>query len=106
MSPWKRSVSLRLDGAGEEKELDHEVLVNRFKLRHTTDLTVQGDSHWITFALAKPLHRLYNERIAAALVAHLHVTLVLARGGDHQPRLGSVVAGWFLDINVLASRAA
>jgi len=57
-------------------------------------------------ALAKPLHCLYNERITAALVAHLHMTLVLARGGDHQPRLGGVVAGWFLDVNVLASLAA
>ena len=57
-------------------------------------------------ALVHPLHRLDNERIAAALVAHLHVALVLARGGDHQPRLGGVVAARFLDVNMLAGLAA
>ena len=62
--------------------------------------------HLADHALAQPLHRLNDERVAAALVAHLHVALVLARGGDHQPRLGGVVAGWFLDVNVLASLAA
>ena len=57
-------------------------------------------------ALVHSLYRLDDERVAASLVAHLHEAIVLASGGDHQPRLGGVMAAGLLDVNMLAGLAA
>ena len=52
------------------------------------------------------LHGLDDERIAAALISHLHVALVFAGSGDHERALGGVVAPGFLHVNMLAGLAA
>ena len=52
------------------------------------------------------LHGLDDERIAAALISHLHVALVFAGSGDHERALGGVVAPGFLHVNMLTGLAA
>src|SRR5207249_3401676 len=51
------------------------------------------------------LHRLDDFGPAPALVAHLHLSLVLAGGGDKPFALASVVRAGLLDINMLAGSA-
>src|SRR5262245_22347826 len=56
-------------------------------------------------AVAQLLSRLDVVAVAAALVAHLDVALVLAGGGDEQLPLARVVAAGLLDVHVLAGLA-
>ncbi len=107
---------------------DEVVLVRAFRCRPLPEVVIEMLGHGRRFSLADgapaacvettrseypsddalvhPLYRLDDERVAASLVAHLHETIVLASGGDHQPRLGGVVAAGFLDVNMLAGLAA